>query len=889
MNHLSLLTKGSNRACKNKEIITVFPGLSGLWWLRLPSLAWLLLSTVVTVWGGDSERRYFNIPPSPASQALSLFARQADIQLLYPYDLASDIQMPGVAGQYSVEEALEVLIAGTCLEAEFSRESIQLNVDNKGWGFWFMKKESCTKKNKLSAIMAAVLAGSAAANVHSQEGAAMTTTLEEVVVTARKRSESIQDVPVAVSAITGSDIESAFTLDTTSLAQFAPNVVLTTIEAGSPANGGFAIRGISYQDVEKAFDPTVVVAVDGVPLSTAVGQVFDLIDVERIEILRGPQGTLFGKNVVGGLINIHRVKPKLDEISGSLRGRVGEYDKSQGDFLFNYGEEHWAMKLTGGIARQGKGYTKNRIGSDPDKRDSSHAGAHFLWAPNEIFTGELQLNYSKLEGNSAAQINTSKDENDIFCGAFGTCSGSFGRPVTGDRRRIETDYIGRVGLETVRASTELNVQITEDHTLTYIGGWLTANDLFSADSDSTALPIFAFERWGEFSQTSHELRISGEGDSPLSWQAGLFSTTSDGDTYQLSNTFLLTGVNAWTPFEDTETRSESHSIFAEGDYRMLEDKLVWTLGTRYITETKEMSRSVSDTLTGDFSIGPNAGGKRTDNDWIYRWGVRYHFSDDLMVYFTNSTGFRSGGFSPRANTQEVLGKGYAPETLTNYEAGLRSTLLGGRMNLNVTAFHMVYEDMQVEASIPAPNLATQQQLAILNVGEAELSGLELEVDYLAHDYWKLSANLGLLDADFKKFTADLYGDGIIADETGLDMRRAPKWTASLHSTIDIPVGQGNISWRISYTWQDDYETTLNNHPGTEVDAHGMLDSSLSYDIASWRLSLFGRNLTDEDHYSHALSINSGRPQAGGGNPGSFWTYGVPVAPREIGVEALYRF
>ncbi|MCK9563751.1 MAG: TonB-dependent receptor [Bacteroidales bacterium] len=741
------------------------------------------------------------------------------------------------------------------------------------------------RKQLVTAITGAALLGIGAAPVAVYAQA----TLEEVVVTARKRQESIQDVPVAVSAIAGDDISNAFTLDTTSLAQFAPNVVMDTVEAGTPSNGGFSIRGISYQDVEKAFDPTVLVAVDGVPLNTAVGQVFDMLDVERIEVLRGPQGTLFGKNVVGGLINIIRAKPQLNETSGKIRGRIGEYDKTQGDIVFNHGEDTWAMKLTGGTSRQGKGYTKNRIGSDPDKRDNVHAGAHFLWEPNEIFSGELQFNYSDMDGNTGGWHNTSTDERDLFCAFFGTCGGSLGKPISGDRRRIDTDYIGKVALEKFQVISELNVNITDDHTLTYIGGWISADDFFSADGDGSPMPIYHMERWGDYEQTTHELRLTRDAGDALTWQAGLFSSSTDASAYQLTQTLLLSGSDAWTPFEDTTTSSESHSIFAEGDYRMMDDKLVWTLGARFITETKRMSRTVTDTVTGDINAGPNAGGSRKDNDWIYRWGVRYHFDDDHMVYFTNSTGFRSGGFSPRASTPEELGGGFGPETLTNFEVGLRSTFLDGRMKFNATAFHMIYEDMQVEVTLPAPNVATGNELSIRNVGEAEFNGVELELELLLTDNWRVSGNAGWLDAEYKKFSADIYGDGIVADETGLDLRRAPKYTASVSSTLDMAVGQGMLTWRVGYSWRDDYEATLTNHPGTTIKAHGLLDSSLSYDLGQWQFALFGRNLTDEDAYTHDYVVSPLRPTAGSPNNGTLWKFALPRAPREIGAEVLYRF
>jgi iron complex outermembrane receptor protein len=720
------------------------------------------------------------------------------------------------------------------------------------------------------------------------------TMLEEVMVTARKRTESIQDVPVAVSAIAGDDIKNAFTLDTTSLAQFAPNVVMDKIESGTPAGGGFSIRGISYQDVEKAFDPTVLIAVDGVPLSTGTGQVFDLIDIERIEVLRGPQGTLFGKNVVGGLINIHRTKPQLGETSGKIRGRVGAYEKNDLDLLVNYGEDTWALKTTLSSINQGEGFTKNSVAGDMGKSDTVKAGIHFLWAPNDTFTGEIQANYSDMDGVPAAQVATSTDGKDVFCGIYQSlgydCGGTLGTPVSlagqsPDRRKSYADFRGEMALETSQVITELNVDITDEFTLTYIGGWLTSDDKFSVDFDGVDAVIYHVDRFGDYEQITHEVRLTRDAGDGFTWQAGLFSASAEAQSFQLSQAFSP----VWNPLEDTITSSDSHSVFFEGDYALLDDKLVLTAGGRYITETKRMDRDVVDTTSGAFSAGPNAGGERTDNDFIYRWGARYHINDDLMVYFTNATGFRSGGFSPRGSTPETLAAGFGPETLTNWEAGIKSTLFQGRLKLNATVFTMSYEDMQIEVSLPAANVATGNEQAIKNVGEAEFSGVELEFDLLLTDWWRVSGNAGFLDAKYKDFVADIYGDGVIADESNLELRRAPELTYSVQNVFDWTVGEGDLSWRTGYSWRDDYEATTTNHAGTSIEAFGLLDTSVSYDIGSWRFALFGRNLTDEDSYTHDFVVSPNRPTAGNPNNGTLWKFATVRSPREWGLEAMYSF
>jgi len=739
--------------------------------------------------------------------------------------------------------------------------------------------------------------------------------LEEIVVTARRKAEDIQSVPLAVSAISGQDVEASFTLDTTGLRAFAPNVVFDTIETGTPGGGGFSIRGISYQDVDKGFDPTVLVAVDDVPLASGTGQVFDLIDIERIEVLRGPQGTLFGKNVVGGLINVHRTKPKLRETSGKVRVRAGEFEKYSADALFNYGEETWAVKLTGGFERQDEGYIDNLGGGELWNRDTDRFGAHLLWSPNETFTAEAIIDYSKLGGTPGAVFLLDIDQKDTFCfltqiydslgippgGTY--CSGKPGEPATRNRDTAAAGIKTSNKLEKWQFTTRLTANVTDDHTLTYIGSWMHADDDQTHDGDGTLYPIYHYRRWGDFEQVSNELRLSRDTGSNLTWQVGVFQASADGTLFQDTALTLLDPNCAFAgpcTHETGLTTSDSYSIFGEADLALLDDKLVFTAGARYISETKRIARSVFSYADNEFQLAPNSGGSRTDDDTIYRLGARYHFTDDVMAYVTTSTGFRSGGLSPRAQTAQVLARGYDPEKLTNYEVGLRTTLFDNLI-FNITAFRMDYEDMQIELAVPSLDLqgnvvGTGTQLAIDNAGEAQLQGVEIDFAWLLTRWWRLSGNVGYLDSEYKELFVNIWGDqdatGALlppTDETGLKMRRAPEWSYAATSTMDWNVGPGAVSWRISYSWTDDYEATITNYPGSAIPSFGILDSSISYEMDNWKVSLFGRNLTDEDTWTHSYVVNPVRPTATDPAPGTLWRFAQRRAPREVGIELLYKF
>jgi iron complex outermembrane receptor protein len=223
----------------------------------------------------------------------------------------------------------------------------------------------------------------------------------------------------------------------------------------------------------------------------------------------------------------------------------------------------------------------------------------------------------------------------------------------------------------------------------------------------------------------------------------------------------------------------------------------------------------------------------------------------------------------------------APNGIAFYDAD-KIPAWKNNLQVNVAAFHMIYEDMQIETSLPASGGNGQQQ-GFDNVGEATIDGIELDVLARVTRNWTLSGNLGLLDAKYDSFFTDLYAEGTPRDFTDLKLRRAPDVSYSVSSDIEQPIGDGTATFHVSYNWRSDYEGTLNNHPGTGIDAFGLLDASLAYDYRSWSVALFGRNLTDEAAYSHTFAVV---PNAQGG---TLWKFATPRVPRTFGVQLTYQF
>lgn len=699
--------------------------------------------------------------------------------------------------------------------------------------------------------------------------------LEEIVVSARKRAESLQDVPVAVSAVSGAELERSFVTDSTALSQFAPNVVLDKVEAGTAGGAAFSIRGISYQDVEKAFDPTVLVFVDEVPLGSGTGNVMNLLDIDSIEILRGPQGTLFGKNAVGGIVNIHRKKPLLENVGGRFRIAGGNFNTRNVEGYFNFGGKQAAIKLTAARLDHDGYYPNRTLRTDQDERVEKDYGAHVLWQPLESLTLELQANRVEQAGTPNPVLNISDGRavdgsGDAFCAFFGQCSAGPGLSQSGDAQVAIGDGPVYLKLDSDTYIGRLNWSLNDEYQLTYIGAYHDSFDDTAFDFDGSPAPLYHARKPGDYQQRSQELRITRE--HPIfSGQAGLY--------YWNASSFTINIAPAL--FDRAWTKSESFSVYGETDFRFAE-RNVLTTGLRYIEEDKDLTKFVDDGM-GGVSIPEGTKASRSDSDVIWRLGVRHEFVGGDMIYATFSTGFRSGGFSPRAATVEVLERGQEPETLTNYEVGARTRWLENRLQLNLTLFHMIYDDMQIETSLPSNNPANPQQQGFDNVGKARIDGLELEVLAQVTDHWTLNGNLGLLDARYESFFTDLFAEGAPRDFSDLKLRRAPKVSYSVASNYQLAVGAGTANFRVAYDWRSDYEGTLDNHSGTGIDAFGLLDASLTYQIGNWSAAVFGNNLTDEDAYSHTYAVV---PNALGG---TFWKFATPRVPRTYGVQLSYEF
>ena len=745
------------------------------------------------------------------------------------------------------------------------------------------------KKQLVIALAAAGVGVTSVPVVQAQQGV-----LEEITVTARKREESMQDVGISVSALSETEIQRQFARDIQDLANIAPNLIIDDTGQGPGGTAAIFIRGVGMADLEKNFDPAVGVSIDGVFIGSTAGALMRSIDLARVEVLRGPQGTLFGRNTVGGLINIERTKP-TGELGGRFRAGAENYDTYYLDGIFNFAlTDNLAVKLTASLRDQGEGYYDNvTFNRDQGRQEYTNLGANFLWTPTDTLELEYTYNREELDQDTPALVNATRPDQ-LFCTAYGYCSPSLDTTITGDRLGVA----GGGGVPPEPPSFETNISTvdqirpqfmdaffdTETHILEarwdindalrldYVYGRWESDEDSLQDWDGVPELLYHTERPGEWEQDSHEVRLTFDNGGAFTAVGGLFYWDSEYESRMRSYIgFAVPGLVLDIP-QTTNQTTESIAAFFEADWRF-SDKWTLTFGGRY-TEDEKSSAQFGEVNT--LSQGRTEHPSDKWDEFTPRLGLKYHYSEDVMFFATYSVGFRAGGFNGRVASLEEAIQPYDPETVDNYELGVKSELFDNRVRLNATIFSMDYQDKQEELQLPSDQTDTGQKTVVINPSSATIQGIEFDVQAYLTENLSLRANLGYLDSEYDDF---VYTDpeGSVVDLSNLEFRRAPEWTGTIDATYEWEVGGGNAWVRGSYRYIDEHFTTATNNPETANDSQGLVDASINYAIGDLQFSLFGRNLTDEDTYTHGYEV------------AGLWSYAATRRPRTYGVEVVYNF
>ncbi len=674
--------------------------------------------------------------------------------------------------------------------------------------------------------------------------------LEEVIVTARKREESAQQVPLSVTAYGSQQLEALKIRDFQNLAVAMPNVAMDDIGTfRSTAN--FSIRGLGINSSIPSIDPTVGVFIDGVYIGQNAGVILDMFDIHSIEVLRGPQGTLFGRNVTGGAVLVNTKRPG-DELEISIRSAIDGNPNGDG------GLNRYIMGSISGPISDNFGIRVSAYYNDDNGWFvNQFNGENFGKAETKIFRPVLRfqpsdnvdiiLRWEHLESEgqgAAAQTHTN-----------GSGVGGFFANFDRDSFDFAIDEEGFVDLENDFVTLEVNWDVAlGDGRITNIFGW--RDYASNGESDIDAQPVWLFHApfWNFSEQFSNELRFNGN-FSNSNVTVGAFWFTNEINYHERRNLLgIATGGVAPALTQDGGGNYwvDSLAAFASVDYQISD---TWTLiaGLRYTHEKKEVEiaslvRNVNSTCNVTEGTCPfDFIDEETWNAWSGKLGFGYEISGDRRIYGHWSRAQRSGGYNLRNTAIDTVNLGPGPfdeETVDSFELGFKSEL-SGRGRLNAAVFYTKIGDMQREINLADPIAGVVQ--VIKNTADAEIFGFEIDGLFALGDNTVLMASLGWIDPKYTSVIFDLNGDGLIdGNDEDLKLPRAAKWTYSVGLTHEVEIGNaGYLTGRINYAFRDDSLYTDNNLGF--ILSQKILDAGLDYRTAggNWIFSLYGRNLLNE--------------------------------------------
>ena len=746
--------------------------------------------------------------------------------------------------------------------------------------------------------------------------------LEEVIVTAQKRAESLQDAPISISAYGEQSLEAMRIEEISDLAAYVPNMSMQKA-AGSKDNLTYTIRGLSAGDVTLLSENAVGMYIDGVYIARNSGAAFDLSDVERIEVLRGPQGSLYGRNTIGGAINIVTNRP-LEEFGFKQKLALGNRDYLVSRTSFDTGRlGDFAAKLSFNHREQG-GDVRNLTTGRKDLGAFESDGYRLAlnWTPSAAFSGDLIVERIQRDGNPGVQqLVHVRDSYAAFGGpviqqavdrATSTPLDEMSAGVGIDDESAFTDIdfqslilawdVGDITLKSISAHRKLHMGYDAGNSQMYpVTSPFTVFTLDSATFASTPVavgeyvPMATSMRETNHKQVSQEFQVLGEAfDSRLKYIAGLYYFKEEGDDDQpawftMPGAFLGFPLGTdvyYGPFA-TKYGIESKSKAAFGQLTWsATDQLDLTLGMRYTRDDKNAELLVQGAMQSASDSWSN---------FDYSLTANYHFNEDISFYATYSTGYRAGGFTARAQTIESFTTPYDEEHATSHELGVKSEWLDSRVRLNGALFYVDYEDAQVNQFV-ASDVGLND--IIQNAGKATISGVELELTVLPIDGLMVALAYGHTHYKYDEFVtgrldpvsaspaptdkADQYGNEDIADTA--KPLRAPKNTGSVIVAYDFsPTAIGRFSARIDATYQSRLynHTQLNNYTAGENQTLLNARLTLSDVPVKWgdlSVALWGRNLADK-RYTEA-SVDYGTL--------GFATRSF-MEPRSYGVDLTYQF
>ncbi|GAB3322899.1 TonB-dependent receptor [Haliea atlantica] len=675
--------------------------------------------------------------------------------------------------------------------------------------------------------------------------------LEEVVVSARKIEESLQQTPIAVSAYSQETLREIGMETLTSLSVFTPNLQMQR-GAGGDSSLVACMRGLCRTDDIITEEPMVGTYVDGFYIARMQGAFFDLLDVQQIEILRGPQGTLFGKNTAGGAINITTVRPG-PELGGYVVGTLGSDDLYGGKFSVNVPfADGLAGRLSYGQQKR-DGLIENTTFSDLNDKDFQTARFALAADIGDRFTADYTVDWFDANqtpnGWQPTLIEPGLDI--IFPGLSETSDPGLDRTVATPEEVFDKFRQVFNGLTLSYEVGDLGP--VEDFTLKSLTGYRSTE----LSSFRTMVPYYLIS--GPLEQDydffTQEFQFLGTAlDKRLNIVSGVFISADEG-FYQLQQQF---GAQTPNTVITLETETDTWAVYAELSYAFNE-RWKASLGGRYTEEEKTVDSSIFFPATGGtLPISDLAPTNEFETDNLSpRVTLSYQPTDTTMLYATYSVGFKSGGLNGRA-TEVRNFTPYDDAEITSYEVGIKSDLLDQRLRLNVAAFYQELDDWQVQINSIDPNTFTFLS-RIENAAGATMTGAELEATLVLSEAFQISGTLGWLDPEYDNYLSQDFTTLEFIDVADLyNFQFSPEWTTSVTARYEAQVGElGRLLLRLDWSWVDEQYFQVAPSPLIEGDSYSLLDARL--ELAGimgspFTLALWGKNLGDEEYRTGGFDV-----------------------------------
>lgn len=735
--------------------------------------------------------------------------------------------------------------------------------------------------------------------------------VETVIVTASKRAEDIQDVPMSVSAVSGQYLERSGMNNAVELMRTLPSVAIT--QSNNNRNNTIFIRGIGTSGTNPGIESSVGIFIDGVYILAAGPIQANLHDISTIEVLRGPQGTLYGRNTPVGAINITTREPQARP-EAMLNIRAGDYKDRQ---IAGYFGGAISETLAGRLsiwASERDGYEHNLYTND-DVNGQRQYGirGRVKWSPSETLTGNLIAYFTRIDAK-CCNPETLDAANAIATPGFLAASAAIGRTFRNfddSDHVIDDDGVGRDVAEAYGASINFDWELGNGFTATSITAFNGyTDDIRRLAADGLPQDTADGKQWLRREGYSQELRIASPAEQRLSYLAGVFLFSEE--LTSTTATILGTQANRVLPpglrflagdtglfYYAQDTRSAA--VFGQATFRATE-VLRLTAGGRYSRDKKDaymdadVNPRASPASRRVFPVNHLGELSRTESEFTWTLGAQYDIAPSVMAYAIAATGYKTGGYNARAAAAGVPVEFDAENSIT-YELGIKSTLLDRRLVLNANVYSMTLEDFQEAVLNPVTNTG----FIVSNAGDRRVRGVEAEAQFNPIRPLSLRGSIAYMDAEYTDYPAGQCFAGRTPDGskpgtcnfTGLTPSQSPKWSWSFAGQWQAPLGGSGWEWfamgDISYIGSRQLEATLG--PGSFQESTTVVGArvGVTTEDERWRLSLYGKNLTDEAYFLQKTPQPLAAFISAGGTAAARGYVGWYAPPRTYGVELTMKY